>query len=111
MNAVFKPKVPTAAMQRALKATEIVAKLAQTHGWKLTGDGPELAIERTFSFATYFETLAFVNAVAFVAHTQNHHPRLLVTYRECAVSYNSHDIQGLSERDFACAAQIDALLA
>lgn len=111
MSPAFTPKTPSAQLHRALNATEIVARLAQTSGWRLTGNGADLAIEKTCSFNNYFETMAFVNAVAFVAHTQDHHPSLQVTYRECTVRYNSHDIQGLSERDFVCAAHIDALLA
>lgn len=111
MNSIFNPEVPSAQMQRALNAAEVVAKLAQLVDWKLIGDGQDVAIEKTCTFSNYFETMAFVNAVAFVAHTQNHHPSLMVTYRECTVRYNSHDIQGLSERDFVCAAHIDALLA
>lgn len=111
MSPIFKPKTPSAPMRKALNATEIVAKLTQVSGWQLTGDGADLAIEKTCAFSNYFETMAFVNAVAFVAHTQDHHPSLQVTYRECTVRYNSHDIQGLSERDFVCAAHIDALLA
>lgn len=97
--------------RRALTATEVVSKLAQLEGWTLTGDGAEVAIEKTYSFANYYETMAFVNALAFIAHTQDHHPDLSVHYNRCAVRLNTHDVGGLSATDFECAASMDALLA
>ncbi len=97
--------------RRACSATEIVAHLAKLEGWKLTGDGSDVAIEKTFQFANYFETIAFVNAVALVAHKQDHHPDLQVHYNRCVVRFNTHDVGGLSASDFDCAAQVDALLA
>lgn len=100
-----------AAPRRALNATEIVSRLAQLQGWTLTGDGANVAIEKTFHFANYFETIAFVNALAFTAHRQDHHPDLSVHYDHCDVRFNTHDVGGLSITDFDCAARADALLA
>ena len=97
--------------RRALNATEIVAGLAKLDNWKLTGDGPNLAIEKTGHFANYFETMAFVNAVAFIAHRWDHHPDLAVRYNTCQVRFNTHDVGGISSTDFDCALQVDALLA
>ena len=57
--------------RRALKPTEVVSRLTALSGWRLTGDGEQVAIEKTFSFGNYHETIAFVNAVAFIAHTQD----------------------------------------
>lgn len=96
--------------RRAMTPTEIVTHLAQLDGWSLSGDGPTLAIERTYRFENYFETMAFVNALAFVAHTQNHHPDLSVHYNRCVVHFNTHDVGGISITDFDCARQIDALV-
>lgn len=96
--------------RRALRPTEVVTRLADAPGWQLTGDGPQVAIEKTFRFANYHETLAFVNAVAFIAHRQDHHPELVVRYNACVVRWNTHDVQGLSESDFQCARAVDALL-
>lgn len=110
MSQFFAPKTPDAQSKRALTATEVVAKLSQLSGWRLAGDGADVAIEKTFVFGNYFETLAFVNAAAFIAHRLDHHPELLVSYSACSVKFNSHDIGGLSARDFIAAAQIDALL-
>ena len=112
MSSMFQPKdwknLPP---RKALTATEIVAGLAKLDGWKLTGDGADVAIEKTFTFANYFETIAFVSALAMVAHTQDHHPDLSVHYNRCVVRFNTHDVKGLSVTDFECARQADALVA
>ena len=97
--------------RRACSATEVVTHLSKLEGWKLTGDGANVAVEKTFHFADYFETIAFVNAVALVAHKQDHHPDLQVHYNRCMVRFNTHDVGGISASDFDCAAQVDALLA
>jgi 4a-hydroxytetrahydrobiopterin dehydratase len=67
-------------------------------------------ISRTFSFGNYYQTMAFVNALAWVAHAEDHHPDIEVSYRRCHVRYSTHAIGGLSENDFICAAKLDALL-
>lgn len=97
--------------RRALTPTEIVTRLGTLAGWTLSGDGADVAIEKTFAFADYYETMAFVNALAFVAHTTDHHPDLSVHYDRCVVRYRTHSVQGLTATDFECAARADALLA
>ena len=97
--------------RRALTAPELVAKLAQLEGWQLQGDGADVAIAKTFRFANYHETLAFVNAVAFIAHTQDHHPDLSVHYDRCVVRFNTHDVGGISGTDIDCTLRVEALLA
>jgi len=111
MSSMFKTKDWKTQARRAMSATEIVASLARLEGWKLTGDGANVAIEKTFTFANYFETIAFVNALAWVAHRQDHHPDLSVHYDRCVVRFNTHDVGGISSTDFDCAAQADALVA
>lgn len=64
---------------------------------------------RTYRFENYHDTLAFVNASALVSHRENHHPDLTISYGECNVRYSTHDVNGLSENDFICAAKLDAL--
>jgi 4a-hydroxytetrahydrobiopterin dehydratase len=81
--------------------------LAQVSGWQLK-DG---AIEKTFSFRDYHETLGFVNALAWIANTEDHHPELRVTYDRCVVRFNTHSVGGISVNDFICAAKADALVA
>jgi 4a-hydroxytetrahydrobiopterin dehydratase len=99
------------ANRRALTPTEIVTRLADLPGWKLSGDGPEVAIEKTFTFANYYETVSFVNALAFVANALDHHPDLSVHYDKCVVRFSTHSLKGISDTDFECAARTDALLA
>ncbi|MDD3762563.1 MAG: 4a-hydroxytetrahydrobiopterin dehydratase [Nevskiales bacterium] len=76
--------------------------------WKIVRDGK--AIQATFDFDNYWQTTAFVNAVAWIAHTQDHHPDISFGYKQCTVGYWTHALDGLSENDFICAAQIDDLL-
>lgn len=97
--------------RRALSATELVTHLTQLNGdsaqgWKLM-DG---ALEKAFDFANFHETMAFVNAVAWVAHREDHHPELALGYGRCTVRFNTHDVDGISLSDFHCAAAVDQLL-
>ena len=109
-HSMLQPKDWKTLPRRAATATEVVAALSQLDGWKLTGDDADVAIEKTFTFANYFETMAFVNALAFIAHAQDHHPDLSVHYNRCVVRFNTHDVHGLSASDFDCARQANALL-
>ncbi|MDU7587734.1 MAG: 4a-hydroxytetrahydrobiopterin dehydratase [Acidovorax sp.] len=111
MNSMFPKKDWSTQTRRALTATEIVAKLVDLPGWQLSGDGADVAIEKTYRFSNYHETMAFVNAVAFIAHAQDHHPDLSVHYGRCVVRLNTHDVAGISATDIDCATRIDALLA
>ncbi|MGI9290768.1 MAG: 4a-hydroxytetrahydrobiopterin dehydratase [Gammaproteobacteria bacterium] len=76
--------------------------------WSMTNDGKW--IRREFEFTGYGRTMGFVNAVAWVANTEGHHPDLEVGYYKCVVNYTTHAIDGLSENDFICAAKIDRLI-
>ena len=100
----------TRALRQVLRATQVIAGLAKLDGWKLHGDGADVAIEKTFAFKNYLRTMAFVNAIAYIAEQQDHHPELLVRYNTCSVRFNTHDVQGITQSDFACAALVDALL-
>jgi len=111
MSSMFQPKVWQGQPRRALSGAETVSALAKLEGWRLSGDGANVAIEKTFTFANYFETLAFVNAVAMIAHVQDHHPDLSVHYNRCVVRFNTHDAGGISATDIECAGRVDALLA
>jgi len=111
MSSMLKKKDWAGVARRALTPTEVVSRLGNLPGWQLTGDGTDVAIEKTFTFANYHETISFVNAVAFVANAQDHHPDLSVHYNRCVVRFNTHDVQGLSVSDFECAALVDGLLA
>ncbi len=88
-----------------LQSGETAMLLSQLSGWQLIGK----AISKTYEFTNYYQTMAFVNAVAWLAHCEDHHPDLLVGYNRCRVEYSTHAIDGLSENDFICAAKVDAL--
>ena len=111
MSSMLKAQDWAQVPRRALTPTEIVKRLADLPGWKLSGDGDEVAIEKTFTFADYYETLAFVNALALVAHRLDHHPDLSVHHAKCVVRFSTHALHGISDTDFECAARADALLA
>lgn len=110
MDSPLKQKEPAARATTALGAAQIVAKLAHIDGWKLHGDGADVAIEKTYRFDSYLETMAFANAVAYIAERQDHHPDLLVQFKACSVRWHTHDVQGISLNDFKCAALVDALI-
>lgn len=88
-----------------LPANEVTTFLRGLQGWNLEGK----AITKTYTFNNYYETMAFVNATAWVSHREDHHPDILVGYKEAEVSYTTHAIGGLSTNDFICAAKLDAL--
>ena len=99
---------------RALRGTEhrlspsdLAQGLAALPGWSLVEDGQ--AIAHTFRFADYYKTMAFVNALAFIAHREDHHPDLGVHYDRAVVRYSTHDVGGLSENDLICAAKASQL--
>ncbi|MCU0957408.1 MAG: 4a-hydroxytetrahydrobiopterin dehydratase [Hydrogenophaga sp.] len=97
--------------RRALGPTDIVTQLTQINGeqpdgWKLI-DG---SIEKTYRFANFHETIGFVNALAWIANREDHHPDLSVSYNRCVVRFNTHDVNGISVSDFFCAAAVDALV-
>jgi 4a-hydroxytetrahydrobiopterin dehydratase len=102
-------KTAVAPVRTALTATQIIASLTKIEGWKLHGDGANIAIEKTYRFDNFLKTMAFVNALAYIAEQQDHHPELLVSYGSCSVRFNTHDVQGVSRSDFECAALVDAL--
>jgi 4a-hydroxytetrahydrobiopterin dehydratase len=89
-----------------LKQEEIEQMLKALRGWEQSGK----EIARTFLFQNYYETMAFVNATAWVSHRDDHHPDLEVGYNQCRVRYSTHAIEGLSENDFICAAKINSLI-
>jgi 4a-hydroxytetrahydrobiopterin dehydratase len=89
-----------------MPADAIAQHLAAAPGWALA-DG---AIQKRYDFADYHHTMAFVNALAWVAHAEDHHPDLQVSYNRCTVRFNTHSVGGISVNDFICAAKVDALL-
>ena len=89
-----------------LTEPQIRDMLKQVNGWDyINGE-----ITKTFPFKNYYQTTAFVNAVAWIAHREDHHPDIEFGYKTCQVRYSTHAIKGISENDFICAAKIDALV-
>lgn len=91
----------------ALSLEETKHFLLQVKNWELSKDNK--FIRRRFSFNDFYHTMAFVNAVAWVANQENHHPDLEVGYNYCIVNYQTHAVNGVTRNDFICAAKIDHL--
>lgn len=90
----------------SLPEVKIRKALTGLPGWQFTNG----RIEKTFSFKNYYQTTAFVNAVAWIAHTEDHHPDIEFGYKACTVRYSTHSIGGISENDLICAAKVEVLL-
>ena len=92
-----------------LDEEEITRYLAQLASeWQAAED--KKSISRTFSFKNYYHTISFVNVVAMIAHQQDHHPDMTVSYNRCCVEFSTHSVGGLSLNDFICAAKVDGIL-
>ncbi|GIX36522.1 MAG: putative pterin-4-alpha-carbinolamine dehydratase [Lysobacteraceae bacterium] len=100
---------PLKGPEHRLPRESIEAALAELPGWTLDASGTR--IRRTFGFADYYRTIAFVNALAFIAHREDHHPDLSVHYDRCVVEYATHDCGGVTRNDLICAAKASALYA
>jgi 4a-hydroxytetrahydrobiopterin dehydratase len=106
MQLAAKKCKPHEAGDTPLSPAQIERLLLELDGWVRR----EGAITKTFRFPDYGQTVAFVNATAWISQREDHHPDLHVGYNTCRVDYCTHAIGGLSENDFICAAKVDALL-
>ena len=91
-----------------LDSNQIEALLVEVPGYEL--DEAQAKISKRYEFANFYETIAFVNALAFIAHQEDHHPDLEVSYAKCRVAFSTHDAGGLTQNDFICAARVNALI-
>ena len=98
-NAELAPKLDNIEAESMLTSIE--------DDWQLDLD--QQLLSRQFEFRNYYQTMAFANAVAWIAHQQDHHPDMTISYRHCHIYYSTHSVKGLSINDFICAARIDAL--
>lgn len=98
--------VPCKGLTSPLSQEAAKTLLARVPGWILEGQ----EIRKNFTFKNYYETVSFVNAVAWIAHEEDHHPDIQFSYKTCLIRYSTHAIKGLSENDFICAAKINQLL-
>jgi 4a-hydroxytetrahydrobiopterin dehydratase len=87
---------------------QIEALLLEVPGYK--ADDKRAQISKEYSFKDFYETIAFVNALAYIANQEDHHPHLAVSFDKCEVSFSTHDAGGLTENDFICAARVNALI-
>ena len=74
--------------------------------WQINAE--QQSISQRYEFENFYQTIAFVNVIAQIAHQQDHHPALQVSYKQCTVTYSTHSVGGLSLCDFICAAKINA---
>ena len=97
-------------VQRASKLdpSKIEALLTEVPGYRV--DDARAKISKQYEFADFYETIAFVNALAYIVNQEDHHPDLTVSYNKCNVAFSTHDAGGLTENDFICAARINALI-
>jgi len=101
--------LPCENIGKALTQDEVIAAIAKLEsGWQV--DDNYKIIHKDFHFKNYYQTMAFVNAIAWMAHYENHHPDLEVGYNHCLVRYTTHALGGLSPNDFVCAAAVDELI-
>lgn len=91
-----------------LAASQIAALLAEVPGYQVDEAGA--VISKDYKFADFYQTIAFVNALAYIANQEDHHPDLVVSYGKCRVSFSTHDAGGVTQNDFICAARVNALL-
>ena len=90
-----------------LSDEELREQLGTLAGWSFADN----RIEKSFRFANYSETIAFVNAVAWIAHRDDHHPDLVVRYGDCRVVWSTHDAGGVTLNDCICAAKVERFTA
>ena len=92
----------------ALSKAQADILLSNLDGWTVNRENT--AIERTFHFKTFSKTMAFANAVAWIAHSEGHHPEWRIGYSQCVISYTTHAVNGLTENGFICAARVVKLI-
>ena len=101
---------PCEGFEKPLSDKQVLKKLENVNdNWHY--DHKFKTIYRKFSFKNHYDTIAFVNALAWISHTEDHHPDLIVSYNRCQVCYTTHAINGLSMNDFICAKKVDELVA
>lgn len=94
--------------EKPLIIPTIESYMSVLKGWEVPLNYQTL--EKTFKFKNYYQTVAFVNAVTWLAHKEDHHPEICFGYNQCQITLTTHDIKGLSMNDLILAAKIDALL-
>ena len=110
---ILSPAVRTLADQHChagaakLADADLASRLSTLNGWS----SADASLSKTFAFANFHETIGFVNALAWIANREDHHPDLAVSYNRCVVTWSTHDVGGVTDNDAICAAKTDRLLA
>jgi 4a-hydroxytetrahydrobiopterin dehydratase len=90
-----------------LSEAEIATRLEKLPDWSpINGE-----IRKTFQLPSFPAALMFVTAVGQLAETADHHPDIDVRYRKVTLTLSTHSAGGLTDKDFALATKIEALLA
>lgn len=90
---------------KTLSSGEIAERLAKVPGWHLQGK----EITKQFHFLSFKASLAFVNKVGDIAEAADHHPDITINYNRVTLALTTHAAGGLTERDFALAAEIETV--
>ena len=96
-------------MAGKLSTPEINHHLHELKGWVLVEDRE--AIRKTFHFESFNAAFGFMTRCALVAEQMDHHPEWLNVYNRVEVVLSSHDVKGLSARDFKLAHKMDEIAA
>ncbi len=88
-----------------LSAIEVEMLASELENWLILDN----KLEKTFRFKNFHETMAFANAVAWIAHRENHHPEIDLTFSRCRLSWSTRSVGGISRNDIVCAAKVDQL--
>lgn len=90
-----------------LSDSEISKRLSTMPGWRLESG----ALTRRFELRSFPDAIAFVTRLAFDAEAADHHPDLAISYKRVTVGWSTHSEGGVTEKDFAGAAQSDKIAA
>lgn len=101
--------IPRKGADHVIQGDQCAEMLHELAGWNTTADGKEIV--KDFRFPDFYRTIGFVNALAYMANREDHHPELEVGYGHCRVHWSTHDVGGLSLNDFICAAKTELLVA
>ncbi len=93
------------ASEKPLGPDEVKKLLYEVPDWNLKGD----TIERIFQFHGFMEAIDFVNRVAEIADTEDHHPDIYISYNKVRLDFSTHKIKGLSRNDFIMASKCSML--
>jgi len=103
---VLEPCRPIAEGTPPLSDHDVRHLLTHVDDWQIVDN----RLEKTFRFEDHYRTMAFVNAIAWISHREDHHPEMIVRYDGCTLRFSTHEVNGLSRNDFLCAAKADHLV-